>query len=147
MEMDNSMVYSDSLKNFKEYITKQFGGINDYDNNVFNYIKNDGSVDLLDLNNPNNLSNFNNNITEANIMRSFILNKTVKYLIRDDKINTDTYKCKHAFKLNIPVIHINYLYELEKRSTQLQDYLIFNKQQELNFNNGLISSNKESIKS
>ena len=78
---------------------------------------------------------------------SFILNKTVKYLIRDDKINTDTYKCKHAFKLNIPVIHINYLYELEKRSTQLQDYLIFNKQQELNFNNGLISSNKESIKS
>lgn len=76
MEMDNSMVYSDSLKNFKEYITKQFGGVNDYDNNVFNYIKNDGSVDLLDLNNPNNLSNFNNNITEANIMRSFILNKT-----------------------------------------------------------------------
>lgn len=75
---------------------------------------------------------------------SFVLNKNVKFLIKDDKANLDTYKCRTAFKLGIPVFHISYLFDyllsdVNKSSVKLNDYLIFNKQKEKNFKNGLIS--------
>ena len=68
---------------------------------------------------------------------SFILNKTVKYLIRNDNTNIDTYKCKLAFKLNIPILDVNYLFD--KCSVNLEKYLIVNKEHEEKFKNGLIA--------
>ena len=71
---------------------------------------------------------------------SFILNKKVKYLLKDDKTNLDTYKCKSAFKLKIPIISLNYLYDLNNGcETSLNDYVLLSKQNELKFNKGLIS--------
>lgn len=77
---------------------------------------------------------------------SFVLNKTVKFLIRDDKKNLDTYKCKLAFKLNIPIIELNYFFDREQCSVSLEKYLIIDKRREERFKNGLITF-REAIKS
>lgn len=81
---NNSTKYAKSLKYLKDNIT--INTITNYDNNILNYINSDGSVDLLDLNNDANYNNFVNNITEENIMKSFILNTTYY----DDKIDSST---------------------------------------------------------
>lgn len=72
---NNSTNYSANLLQFKSLITKNMGSTSD-NNNIFNYINSDGSVNLLDLNNQTNFNNFTSNITESNIMKSFILNTT-----------------------------------------------------------------------
>ena len=70
----NDNQYSTYLKDLKKYVTKKIGTELDDKNEMFNYINKDGTVNLLNLNNTNNLNNFTNNITEENIMKSFILN-------------------------------------------------------------------------
>lgn len=82
---------------------------------------------------------------------SFVLNKSVRLLIKDDKSNLDTYKCRTAFKLGIPVYHVDLIYNylLLNNGTQPQsairidDYLIKNQLIEKAFNNGKISSTKQ----
>jgi len=80
-----------------------------------------------------------NLIVNRGVRVSFVLNKTVKFLIRDDKKNLDTYKCKLAFKLNIPIIELNYLFDSEKGSVNIQNYFLVDKQHEERFKNGYIS--------
>ena len=69
---------------------------------------------------------------------SFILNKKVKYLIKDERLNLDSYKCRTAFKLGIPVIDLNYLNCLENFSP-ISNFIIKNKINEENLNKGVIS--------
>lgn len=78
---------------------------------------------------------------------SFVLNKSVKLLIKDEKTNLDTYKCRTAFKLGIPVYHVdliyNYLLASEKHSIRSSDYLIRNQLIEKAFKSGKISNTKQ----
>ena len=69
---------------------------------------------------------------------SFIVNKNVKYLIRDDRQNVSTYKCRTAFKLGIPVLHVSCVYDT---SPNMSDYLIVNKKNDNDFQKGLIAFN------
>jgi hypothetical protein len=79
---------------------------------------------------------------------SFVLNKKSKILLRDEKTNISSYKCKAAFKLNIPVLHIKYIYDFISSGScilntkTVSNYLILNTENDKNFNNGLISFNK-----
>lgn len=88
---NNSYSYSDNLVKLKQYITQKTGSIADTNNQefntIFNYINSNGSVDLLDLNNKSIFDNFSSNISESNIMKSFILNTTY-YDDNIESINT-----------------------------------------------------------
>jgi len=69
--------YSAELKKFKANITINVRSDDDNAtfNNIYNYIDNlNGKVNLLDLNNTTDVDEFQRNITEANIMKSLILN-------------------------------------------------------------------------
>ena len=70
---------------------------------------------------------------------SYGLNKNVDFLIKDDETNLQTFKCRMAFKLNIPVLKADYLLN-ENHSRDLKDYLIKNKYCEDNFKRGKINS-------
>ncbi len=73
---------------------------------------------------------------------SFIINKSASILIRDDRDNLDTYKCRTAFKLGVPIIHVDYIYEMllnGNHNVKLANYLIKNKKDETDFKNGLVS--------
>ena len=72
---------------------------------------------------------------------SFILNKKVKYLIKDERLNLDSYKCRMAFKLGIPVIDLNYINYIESFSP-ISDFVIKNKFNEDNLNRGVISKSR-----
>lgn len=91
-----STTYSDYLVQLKEYITSGDSSIVDNNNNnkefknIFNYINpDDGSVDLLDLNNDINYNNISSNISLSNIMKSFILNTS--YYDNNEQINNNEY--------------------------------------------------------
>lgn len=70
---------------------------------------------------------------------SFVLNKRVNYVIKDEKndVSLDSYKCRQAFKLGIPIIHLDFFndYYLNLNNTDentkpvlsFEDYLITNK--------------------
>lgn len=77
MSKNNSTTYAKELKYFHEHINefvRPNSDKNEIFKKIFEYINKDGSVDLLDLNNRRNYENFTRNITESNIMKSFILN-------------------------------------------------------------------------
>lgn len=72
---------------------------------------------------------------------SFILNKKCKFLVIDDKTNIDTYKCRTAFKLKIPIIHIELFYKLildKNQNIKVEDYVIQDKSFKNNFKKGII---------
>ena len=74
---------------------------------------------------------------------SFIINKFTNLLIKDDRDNLDTYKCRTAFKLGIPVVHVDFVYELYlnlNSNAKMEEFIIKNKQEEINFKNGYIST-------
>lgn len=83
---------------------------------------------------------------------SFILNKTVKWLIKDDRKSLDSYKCRNAFKLNIPVIHVDFVAEFlqtdarqDLKASKLVDkYLIKNQLDEQNFKQGKVCTMQQS---
>jgi hypothetical protein len=77
---------------------------------------------------------------------SFILNKKISYLIKDQNTNLDSYKCRTAFKHNIPVVHVNYIYELNDTNS-IKDYLIKNKLYEDSLRKGLIPKSNLYFKS
>lgn len=80
---------------------------------------------------------------------SFIMNKSVNFLLKEDRKDLETYKCKQAFKLGIPVFSIDLIYDYYlnfKSNLQLDDYLIKNKKNEENFKSGKISNNPRSSK-
>lgn len=112
----------------------------------------DGDLICLDLGSttPYKVKKSLIDMLNANRLRvSFVLNKSVKVLIKDDRVNLDTYKCRTAFKLGIPVYHVDavYFYMLEtgdKSSFNFDEYLIKNKLLESEFSSGKIS--KQSIK-
>lgn len=87
-------------------------------------------------------------LLNANQFRvSFVLNKSVKLVLKDDKNQLDTYKCRTAFKLGIPVYHIDmvyeYIFEKDKSLFRFDQYLIRNKLVEKEFSNGKISAPKQ----
>jgi hypothetical protein len=88
-------------------------------------------------------------ITSSGFRVSFILNNKVKLLLKDDKANIDTYKCRTAFKLSIPVLHVKFIYDYVSNGSSIintktfNDYLIDNNEINKNFNKGLISFIKE----
>jgi len=72
---------------------------------------------------------------------SFVLNAKVKFLIRDDKLNLDTYKCRQAFKLGIPIVDASYLSEsIQNRTVKIEKFFIKNKKIEENLKKGIITS-------
>lgn len=68
---------------------------------------------------------------------SFGINKTIDYLLKDDGSDLETLKCRTAFKLNIPVLKANFLYN-EKKSFSLDEFLLRNKKFEKNITEGKI---------
>lgn len=84
---------------------------------------------------------------------SFVLNKSVKILIKDERTNLDTYKCRTAFKLGIPVYHVDLIYNYllvaggdgntHKQSLRVDEYLIKNQLIEKAFKSGKISATKQ----
>jgi len=72
---------------------------------------------------------------------SFVLNAKVKFLIRDDKLNLDTYKCRQAFKLGIPIVHTSFLTEsVQNKAFKIEKFFIKNKKIEENLRKGIITS-------
>ena len=85
-------------------------------------------------------------LTSTGCKISFILNKNVKYLIRDNRENLNTYKCRMALKFGIPILHTSYVLDCVNASSKtmnIQDYLISNRngeEEKVNFTNGIIPS-------
>jgi hypothetical protein len=78
---------------------------------------------------------------------SFILNKSVSLLIKNDRKNIDGYKCKTAFKLSIPVVHIDYIHELfNNEHVNLKEYLILDEEKDKNFKQGKIAKSNTTHK-
>jgi hypothetical protein len=89
---------------------------------------------------------------------SYVLNKRVNYVIKDEKNDSslDSYKCRQAFKLRIPIIHLEFFndYYLNLNSNcdandtikpvlSFEDYLITNKRSLVNgFQKGKIAKCK-----
>jgi hypothetical protein len=71
------------------------------------------------------------------------LNKNVSLLVKNDRTTVDTYKCKTAFKLGIPVIHVDFIYKcLKDGLIELKDFLIINVENLNSFKQGkIIKSN------
>lgn len=72
---------------------------------------------------------------------SFIISKKCKFLVIDDKTNIETYKCRTAFRLKIPIIHIEFFYKLildNDQKIKIEDYLIQDKLIRNNFTKGII---------
>ena len=76
---------------------------------------------------------------QIGLVISYGLNKNVDFLIKDDETNLQTFKCRMAFKLNIPVLKADYLND-ENHSRDLEDFLIKNIKCENDFKNGKINS-------
>lgn len=81
---------------------------------------------------------------------SFILNRKVNYLFKDDEKDLDTYKCRQALKCGIRIVHVNYLNELihsldQQQPIKIDNFLIdsFDNSSKI-FANGLISSKPKS---
>lgn len=60
---------------------------------------------------------------------SFILNKKCHFLVKNDPSNLDTYKCRSAFRMGIPIVDAAYINDLISSSANvnLNKYLIKNK--------------------
>lgn len=81
---------------------------------------------------------------------SFILNKKVNYLVKEDAVNLDTYKCRNAFKLGIPVVNIDYINRLtqsiDSSPILINDYILKNKKNEQDLQKGFIPRNESTKK-
>ena len=74
---------------------------------------------------------------------SFILNKNASLVVKNDKKDVESYKTRTAFKLGIPVVHVDYIHQLINNDyVDIKDYLISNKENMDNFKNGKISKGK-----
>lgn len=72
---------------------------------------------------------------------AFNVTPNLDFLVKDNTTDLNTSKCKHAFKLNVPVLNASFLTALNQNlSTSLNEFLIKNTQLELNFKNGIINS-------
>ena len=77
---------------------------------------------------------------------SFIIQKGSSLLIKNDKSNVSTYKCRTAFKLGIPVVHVDYIFNLlNKKVVNFKDYVIVNTESQQRFKNGKIVGNIQKI--
>jgi hypothetical protein len=54
---------------------------------------------------------------------SFVLNKKVDYLVLSDKLNLDTYKCRTAFKIRIPVVAVEFVVDSARSGSLLRSLL------------------------
>ena len=84
-------------------------------------------------------------LTSNNLQVSFILNKKVDFLLKDNENNLDTYKCRTAFKLGIPVVHINFVRDYfinydDPSGLDIKSYFIKDLKKEENFKKGKIGS-------
>lgn len=78
---------------------------------------------------------------------SFILNNKCSYLVKNDKNSNDSYKSRLAYKLSIPVIHVDYFFHyINDFNTNYKLYLIEDKLNEINFKQGKVSKSKKTIK-
>ena len=78
-------------------------------------------------------------LTSNGVKVSFVLNKNVSLLVKNDRTTVDTYKCRTAFKLGIPVIHVDFIYKcLIDEVVELKDFLILNLENVNSFKQGKI---------
>ncbi len=78
---------------------------------------------------------------QNNIQISYVINKSVDYLLKDNENDLNTIKCQTAFKLNIPVLKIDFLLNYNQESitdTTIKQYIIKNNKIQDNFNKGII---------
>ena len=83
--------------------------------------------------------------------KSVEINKSVDYLLKDNENDLNTIKCQTAFKLNIPVLKIDFLLNYNQESLSIIDatikqYLIKNNKIQDNFNKGIIKPFANNIK-
>ena len=79
-------------------------------------------------------------LTSHGLRVSFILNKDISLLVKNDKNDIDTYKCRTAFKLGIPVVHYDYIIkQLNNESVNIKEFLIANSAYKENFKQGKIA--------
>ncbi|CAF0733970.1 unnamed protein product [Brachionus calyciflorus] len=74
---------------------------------------------------------------------SGILNRKSKLLIVDQRQNLDSYKFRTAFKLNIPVVHVDYFFKLlldNDSSVDIKAYVIRDNTNDKKFEKGIISA-------
>ena len=96
-------------------------------------------LDLCNLTSYKEKKNIIELLTRNGANVSFILNKRISLLIKNDQRTTDSYKCRTAFKLGIPVIHISFIYDyLKNDQVNYNDYLILNSENENSFKQGKI---------
>jgi hypothetical protein len=100
----------------------------------------------LDLSNSTSYKKRKNLIdlcANRGIRVSFILNKKVGVLVKNDRNDIDTYKCRTAFKLGIPVVHCDYIIKsIKNESVHLKDFIIANMANKKNFKQGKITKSK-----
>ena len=88
---------------------------------------------------------------QNNIQISYVINKSVDYLLKDNENDLNTIKCQTAFKLNIPVLKIDFLLNYNQESLSIIDatikqYIIQNNKIQDNFNKGIIKPFANNIK-
>jgi hypothetical protein len=62
-------------------------------------------------------------ITSNGGIVSFVLNKKVDYLVRSDMSSHESYKCRMAFKLHIPVVSVLFVFDSVRNGSLLTDLL------------------------
>jgi hypothetical protein len=74
---------------------------------------------------------------------SFFIKKGVSILIKNDIRDVNSFKCKSAFKLEIPVVHSEYIFRyLNNEIVNYKDYLIVNNENCEYFKRGKILKSK-----
>lgn len=85
---------------------------------------------------------------------SFVLNQKVNLLVKNDRLDLDSYKCRTAFRMGIPVVDVNYVNDLIRiadsdkavaNAIKIADYEIQNKDHLENFKKGIIAKSKPTL--
>ena len=75
---------------------------------------------------------------------SYGINKKVDFLIKDDETDLNTFKYRTALNLNIPVLRTNFLFAVnDGLSTDLNNFLIMNKNKDSNMREGVFKKSNE----
>ena len=112
---------------------------------MLNFKLNEKTI-CLDLNNSTSYKEKKSLIyllTSFGAKVSFVLNRNVSLLVKNDRATIDSYKCRTAFKMGISVIHADLIYKFVRdEQVDLKDFLIFNVQKANNFKQGKINTSE-----
>lgn len=106
----------------------------------------DGKLICLDLSNSTPYKEKKNLIdllTRNGAKVSLILKKDVSLVVKNDKNEADSYKCRNAFKLGIPVVGSDYIIKLlNNEIVDIKEFIISNSTNKENFKQGKIATSE-----